>query len=155
MRFYLFATDNIDPALASNVTEWGLDPMEGEYDPQFEWDGRGADVATLGGRVVQDYGLVEKDRKIRIAGRDLSAALKSAIESKFTTIDGQWNFTARKSAGAPADVWRVQFRRVPRGFTSVLDGPFFAVGRMYAEPPDAGYERYTYEIVLLVVAKLA
>jgi hypothetical protein len=155
MRLYLYATDNVDPALATNVTEWGLDPIEGEYDPQFEWDGRGADIATLGGRVIQDYGLVETDRKIKIAGRDLTQALKTAIESKFATVDGQWHFTARKAAGVAADVWKVQFRRVPRGFTSVLDGPVFAVGRMYAEPPDSGYERYTYEIVLLVVQKVA
>jgi hypothetical protein len=155
MRLYLYATDNVDPALASSVTEWGVDPTEGEYDPQFEWDGRGADIATLGGRVIQDYGVVEQDRKIKIAGRDLTQALKTAIESKFTTVGGQWHFTARKASGVAADVWKVQFRRVPRGFTSVLDAPVFAVGRMYGEPPDSGYERYTYEIVLLVVQKVA
>jgi hypothetical protein len=155
MRLYLYATDNVDPALATNVTEWGVDPTEGEYDPQFEWDGRGTDIATLGGRVIQDYGVVEQDRKIRIAGRDLTQALKTGIESKFTTVGGQWHFTARKASGVAADVWKVQFRRVPRGFTSVLDAPVFAVGRMYAEPPDSGYERYTYEIVLLVVQKVA
>ena len=135
MRFYLYDTDNVDPALASDVTEWGLDPIDGQYDPQFEWDGRGTDVATLSGRVIQDYGLVEKDRKIRIAGHDLSAALKADIEAKFTTVDGQWNFTARAAAGVASDVWTVQFRRVPRGFTAVLDSSVLC-GR--AHVPGAG-----------------
>jgi hypothetical protein len=154
MRFYLYSTDNTDPALAIDVTEWGLDPIEGEYDPEFEWDGRGASIATLGGRVNQDWGQNEKDRKIRVAGQDLNPSLRAALETKYNAIDAEWHFTARKAAVTPGDVWLVNFRRSPRGFTAVLDGPTFAVGRMYGEPPDPGYERYRYELVLLVGAKL-
>lgn len=155
MRFYLYATDDPDPAEASNVTEWGLDPIEGEYDSTFEWEGRGADIATLGGRIIQDYGLNEKDRKIRIAGRDLTPALRTALQSKYVAVDQEYHFTARPAEDQAGDVWKVQFRRIPMGFSAVLDGPMFAVGRMYQEPPPAGYERYRYEVVLLSVEKVA
>jgi hypothetical protein len=155
MHFYLYSTDDPHPAEADDVTEWGLDPIEGEYDSEFEWDGRGADIPTLGGRIIQDWGISEKDRKIRVAGRDLNSTLRDELETKYLGVDQEWFFTARKAAGVDADVWRVQFRRVPRGFSAVLDGPTFAVGRMYQEPPDPGYERYRYELVLLVVEKVA
>lgn len=155
MRLYLYATDNVDPALASNVTEWGVDPIEGEYDSTFEWAGRGAHIATLGGQVIQDYGLNEKDRKIRIAGRDLTPALRTALQTKYAAVNQEYHFTARPAAVQASDVWKVQFRRVPMGFSAVLDAPMFAVGRMYAEPPPAGYERYRYEVVLLVNLKVA
>jgi hypothetical protein len=155
MKFYLYSTDHADPARAADATEWGLDPLEGEYDPEFEWNGRGADIPTLGGLVIQDYGVIEKDRKIRVAGRDLNGALRSALESKYLVANGEWHFTARRAANIAADVWKVRFRRVPRGFSAVLDGPTFAVGRMYQEPPDPGYERYRYELVLLVLEKIS
>jgi hypothetical protein len=155
MRFYLYGTDNVNPTLATNVTEWALDPVEGEYDPTFEWEGRGADIATLGGRIIQDYGLNEKDRKIRLAGRDLTPALRAALQTKYAAVNQQYHFTARPAQGQASDVWKVQFRRVPLGFSAILDAPMFAVGRMYAEPAPDGYERYRYEMVLLVVAKVA
>ncbi len=155
MRLYLYATDNVDPAHATNVTEWGIDPIDGEYDPRFEFDGRGADIVTLGGRVIQDWGLNEKDRKIRIAGKDLNPTEKSALQTKYETTNGQFYFTARVAAATPAEVWKVQFRRSPAGFVAVLDAPMFAVGGRYSEPPPSGYERYHYEMVLLVVEKMA
>ena len=155
MRLYLYGTDNVDPALASNVTEWGVDPVEGEYDSTFEWEGRGADIPTLGGRIIQDYGLNEKDRKIRIAGRDLTPALRTALQTKYAAVNQQYHFTARPAAGQASDVFRVHFRRSPMGFSAVLDATMFAIGRMYEEPPPAGYERYRYDIVLLVVQKVA
>jgi hypothetical protein len=154
MRFYLYSIDDPDPAQALDATEWGLDPIEGEYDPEFEWNGRGSDVATLGGRVIQDYGLNELDRKIRVSGRDLNDTLRAELEMKYVEPNTEWYFTARKAEGVGADVWKVRFRRVPRGFSALIDGPTFAIGRMYQEPPDAGYERYRYELVLLVVEKL-
>ena len=155
MRFYLYSTDDADPAEADDVTEWGLDPIEGEYDPEFEWDGRGSHVTTLGGSVIQDYGVNELDRKIRVAGRDLNNTLRAELETKYLQPNTEWHFTARKAEAVAADVWKVQFRRVPRGFSALLDGPTFAVGRMYQEPPDAGYERYRYELVLLVLEKVS
>lgn len=155
MRFYLYATDNVDPAAASNVTEWGLDPIEGEYDSEFEWEGRGSVTPTLGGVVIQDYGTSQQDRKLRVAGRGLDAATRAALESKYLAPNTEYHFIARKSSGAPADVFKVQFRRVPRGFTAQLDAPTFAIGRMISEPAPAGYERYRYELVLLVVEKVA
>src|SRR5687767_5454670 len=121
MRFYLYSTDDPDPAAAVDETDWLLDPIEGEYDPEFEWDGRGAAVVTLGGRIVQDYGRSELDRNIRIAGADLTAAERAALDQKYSAIDTEWFFTARAADATPADVWRVQFRRVPRGFSALLD----------------------------------
>ena len=155
MRLYLYGTDNVNPTLASNVTEWAVDPVEGEYDSTFDWDGRGADIGTLGGRIIQDWGLNEKDRKIRIAGRDMTPALRTALQSKYAAVNQQYHFTARPAQGQASDVWKVRFRRVPMGFSAILDAPTFAVGRMYAEPAPDGYERYRYELVLLVVEKVA
>lgn len=155
MRFYLYSTDEPDPAAAADVTDWLLDPREGEYDSEFEWDGRGAAVPTLGGRIVQDYGRNETDRSIRIAGADLTAGERTALIAKYLQVDTEWFFTARAADGTPADIWRVKFRRVPRGFSAVLDAPAFAIGRFYSQPPAADYERYRYEIVLLVLEKLS
>jgi len=94
MRCYLYSTDSTDPALALNETDWLLDPIEGEYDSEFEWDGRGASVPTLGGRVIHDYGMLEADRNIRIAGSDLTEAERDALESKYAA-GGEWHFSAR------------------------------------------------------------
>jgi hypothetical protein len=154
MRFYLYSTANPDPAADAGAISFLLDPVEGEYDPDFEWDGRGAVVPTLGGRVIQDYGMVEADRSIRVAGSDLTAEERAAIEALYIQQDTEWHFTARPADDTPAPVWRVQFRRVPRGFTAVLDAPKFAIGRFYSQPPAAGYEQYRYELVLLVVARV-
>ena len=154
MRCYLYSTDSTDPALALNETDWLLDPIEGEYDSEFEWDGRGASVPTLGGRVIHDYGMLEADRNIRIAGSDLTEAERDALESKYAA-GGEWHFSARAADVTPATVWLVQFRRVPRGFTAVLDAPKFAVGRYHSQPPALGYVGYKYEIVLMVLEKLA
>ena len=108
-------------------------------------------------KTLKDSGVadVAKDRKIRIAGRDLTPALRTALQTKYAAVNQEYHFTARAAAAQASDVWRVQFRRAPMGFSAVLDASTFAIGRMYAEPPAAGYERYRYEIVLLVNQKVA
>ena len=153
MLFYLYSTDDADPAEAATVAlAWQADTLESEYDPAFEWAGRGSDVPTLGGHVIQDYGVVEQDRKIRCAGW-LEADEAAALEAAYIA-GGEYHFTARKQTGVAAEVWKVQFRRVPRGFTAVLEATTFATGRLISEPVAADYERYRYELVLLVVAKI-
>src|SRR5262249_58876439 len=131
-----------EPSLGGGVSERALGPVEGEYNRTCEWEGGGADIAALGGRVIQDYGLDEQDRKIRIGGRDLTPALRAALHTKYAAVNHQYHFTARPAQGQASDVWKVQFRRVPMGFSAILDAPMFAVGRMYAEPAPDGYERY-------------
>jgi len=152
MKFYLYSTDDADPAEAADKIEWQADTLESEYDPAFDWNGRGADVVTLGGHVIHDYGTLEADRKIRCAGF-IDPAEAAALEAAYLA-GGEYHFTARKQLGVAADVWKVRFRRVPRGFTAVLDTPVFAIGRAISEPVREGYEQYRYEVVLLVVNKL-
>jgi hypothetical protein len=153
MKFFLYNTDDADPAAATGVVSWELNAVESEYDPAYEWDGRGADIATFGGRVIQDYGQVEADRKIRVAGIHLDPDTVAALEAKYTAAD-EYHFTARKVAAVAETVWKVRFRRVPRGFTATLDAPTFQIGRAFSEPAPVGYERYSYEMVLLVIQKL-
>ena len=154
MKFYLYNTDSPDPAIATGLLNWELNPQESEYDPTYEWNGRGADVPTLGGHVYHDYGLVESDRKIRITGSYLDATTMAALEAKYAATNTEYYFSARKVDAVADTIWKVRFRRQPRGFTCELDAPVFMIGRALSQPVPTGYERYKYEMVLLVVSKL-
>ncbi len=160
MRFAIYSTDNIDPALAADATFFDLDPEAGEYDPRFEWEARGAHIATLGGRIDQDYGFNIKDRKIRIKGEDMLEAVRIPLEIKHQKKDVEWNFTDG------LEVFRVRFSRQPRGFITTLNVPLYAEGvglsdkspvlqsTGFGDPPPPAYVRYSYEILLLVVSQL-
>ena len=147
-RFSIYSTDDPDPDVAVDVTSWKPDPIEAVYDPRFEWVGRGAHVATLGGMVHQDAGLNIKDRKILISGRDMSNALRSELETKYVTVDTEWNFT-----DGLGEVFRVRFAREPRGFNAILDAALYAKGIFSSNPPPIKYVRYHYEIILLVISQ--
>lgn len=147
-RFSIFSTDDPDPDKALDVTSWKPDPIEAQYDPRFEWVGRGAHVATLGGMVHQDTGLNIKDRKIFVGGRDMSNALRAELETKYVTVDTEWNF-----ADGLGDVFRVRFARDPRGFIAILDAALYAKGIFTSNPPALKYVRYKYEITLLVISQ--
>lgn len=149
MRFAIYSTDNIDPALAADATFWDFDPEgPGEYDSRFEWEARGSSVATLGGRIDQDYGFNIKDRKIKVVGEDMLEEARVPLEIKHQKIDATWNF----SDGL--EVWRVRFSRKPRGFVTTLNGERFGQGLQISDPPPLAYVRSKYEILLLVDSQL-
>jgi hypothetical protein len=148
-RFHIYSTDNTDPLLASDSTGWGLDPVEGEYDPRFEWGGRGSHIETLGGRFDQDYGFEITDRKIRIAGRDLSDLVRAALQTKYEAVDQDWHFTH-----GLGEVFKVRFSRNPLGFVTTLDAPLYARGLYIVSPPPPQYVRYRYVLFLRVVSQV-
>lgn len=147
------ALDPIDPTTATDFTYFDQDPMPpgaGEYDSMYEWAARGSHIPTLGGRVDQDYGLNEKDRKILIRDTDaLSDATVRALEKKFAARDTDWLFTDGM------DVFRVRFSRVPLGLKCWKNIHLWQVGRSISNPPPPQYVRYSYEILLHVLDALA
>ncbi len=147
--FSIYSTDNSDPGIALDSTSWGPDPNSAEYDPEFEWAGRGSHTPTLGGVAHQDYGFNIADRKIRIKGTDMSQTLRDAIDAKNKQTDVQWNFT-----DGNGKVYRVRFSRVPRGFVAIKNEILYAKGLFKSNPPDAAYTRFTYEIILLVTSQI-
>ena len=147
-RFSIFSTDDPNPDIALDTTNWMPDPINAAYDPRFEWTGRGVSIATFGGMIHQDTGLNIKDRKILIQGRDMSDALRAELETKYASVDTEWNFT-----DGLGEVFRVRFARDPRGFIAILDASLYAKGLFSSNPPPPKYTRYAYEILLLVVSQ--
>ena len=160
MKFAIYSTDNIDPAAAADATFFDLDPEAGGYDPRFDWEARGAHVATLGGRVDHDYGFNVKDRKIQLKGENMIEAVRRPLDIKHQKKDSEWNFTDG------LEVFRVRFSRKPRGFFATLNVQLYAQGvglsdappslqsGGFGDPPPPAYVRYSYEILLLVVNQL-
>jgi hypothetical protein len=162
MEFAIYSIDNLDPNLASNVTKWQFDKFtgRGEFDKRHEWEGRGVAVPTFGGVLVQDYGMHIEDRKIRVAGEEMTEAIREALQTKFETLDQDWNFTDG------LEVFRVRFRRNPRGFMAQLQGARYGQG--FRGFPDSDVSEFfqsqqlypskfvyfTYELVLLVRSQL-
>jgi len=147
--FNIYNIDNLDPDLATGLTRWGPDPIDGEYDPTFEWQGRGSHVITLFGRKHQDSGQNITDRRIMIAGSDFTLDLRDQIQSKYEALDTEFNFT-----DGEGDVFRVRFSRRPRGYHAVLNMGIFAKGILIENPPPAKYRRYSYEIMLWIISQL-
>ncbi len=148
MQFAIYSTDNIDPLLATDATFFVLDPDAGEYDPRFEWEARGSNQQTLGGRVDQDFGFNIKDRKIRIAGEDMLEEVRVPLEIKHQAVNQDFNFTDG------LEVFRVRFSRKPRGFIATLIVDLYKRGIVISDPPPLAYVRHSYEIILLVDSQL-
>jgi hypothetical protein len=153
--FNIYNTDNTDPDLATGLTRWGPDPISGEYDPRFEWEGRGSHVITLGGppgvakgRKHQDSGLFIQDRKIRIAGSDMFEVLRSELQTKYEALDTEYHFT-----DGLGEVFKVRWSRRPRGFNAILNTPLYATGIMTGFPPSEKYRRFTYEVMLWIISQ--
>lgn len=144
MAFALYTTDIIpttNPAEASpppaSLAVFDQDPIFGEYDTLAGSIGRGSVQQTLGGVVVQDFGIVAGDGRIRIVERDaMSQAVVDSIQTMHGIPNGQFYFTDG------IDVWRVQFTR-PNGFRAWRNLLWAARGHVV----------YSYEINLIVVAE--
>ena len=112
-------------------------PIFGQYDEKAGSVGRGCVIPTLGGNVIQDFGVLEGDGRIRIAESDaLSASTVSSLQTLFETVDGEYYFTDGYS------VWKIRFAR-PNGFKAWRN-LFWA---------HHGTNIFSYEINLIVVSK--
>jgi len=130
---------NADPAPATLVV---LDqpPIlgDGQYDFQAGEIGRGSVIPTLGGAVIQDFGVYEKDGRISFSESiALSSSVVSGLKTIHETVDGEYFFTDG------FNIWRVRFAR-PGGF-KYWRNLFWA---------QHGEKIYSYEINLIVVASL-
>jgi len=114
VKFAIFSTDK-----GATANPWGLnpqpttmidlgeDPLNGEFDVNAGVKGRGCRIATLGGAVDQDFGVNIKDQRIRIQVQDspIAAATLSAIDSAYSTVDGEYYLTDSVSC------WKVKFEK--------------------------------------------
>jgi hypothetical protein len=143
--FAFYSTEiqpTVSPATASPApaTLVVLDqpPLFGSYDFDAGETGRGSVVQTLGGAVIQDFGVVVEDGRISFSESDaLSAETVAGLKTIHEVIDGEYFFTDG------FQIWRVRFAR-PNGFKA-RKNLFWA---------QHGEEIYSYEITLIVVAEL-
>lgn len=109
----------------------------GTYDFHGGETGRGSVFQTLGGAVVQDFGVFDEDLRILFSDEDaLSEATVNAIKALHETVDGEYYFTDSYN------VWKVRFAR-PGGFA-------YRRNLFWAEH---GQDVWSYEINLIVVSK--
>jgi hypothetical protein len=128
---------NADPA-PSGLVVLDQPPLFGAYDPAGGEVGRGSVFQTLGGAVVQDFGVFDQDQRIAFSESDaLSEETVAALKSLHDTVDGEYYFTDGY------DVWKVRFAR-PNGF-KYRRNLFWAHHEITV---------YSYEIELIVVAKI-
>ena len=111
---------------------------DAQYDMMSGDIGRGSVIRTLGGVVIQDFGVVDGDRRIFFSDTDaLGAATVAALKTIHDTVDGEYYFTDG------FNIWTVRFLR-PGGFV-------YRRNLFWAQH---GQEIYSYEINLIVVSTL-
>lgn len=144
-KFCIYSTEvspTVDPDNAAIAPDtlivFDQDPLFGEYDPNGSDQDRGTVIRTLGGVVVQDFGLVEQDGVITLSDTDaLEADTVTALKTAYAVVDGQYYFTDGY------ECWKVQFSRNPKGlkfFRNILAAYH-------------GTHLFSYEIQLLVISK--
>lgn len=129
---------NANPAPATLVV---LDQppilLGGEYNFDAGETGRGSVIQTLGGVVVQDFGVIEGDGRISFSEFDaLSASTVAGLKTIHETVDGEYYFTDGFR------VWKVRFMR-PNGFKARLN-------LFWAQHDES---IYSYEIKLIVISQ--
>jgi len=131
-------------AFTDNCTEFYQDPVNGEYNPRYQWPRRGSILPCLSGVQIQDMGLDMQDRKILI--RDNYALKQShvdALQAKYEQKGAEWYFTDGVYT----------FRVVIWDFQPTLNTRAWFKGLSLAEdgdPPADRYIWYNYEMTLLV-----
>lgn len=144
-KFRLYSTDisaTLAPDSASpaptTLIEFDQDPVHSEYNPAGAAQDRGSVIRTLGGVVIQDFGVVESDGIISFSDTGaLAGTTVSALESAYETVGGEFYFTDGY------ECWKVRFSRNPKGFKAWRNLLFSY----------AGHHVFSYEIQLLVVSK--
>lgn len=127
---------NAEPAPATLVV---LDqpPYFGEYDLHAGAVGRGSVQATLGGQVIQDFGVFEEDQRISFSESDaLTSATVASLKTLFENVAGEYYFTDGHN------VWKIRFSR-PDGF-------IYRRNLLFAHH---GETIFSYEINLIVVSQ--
>jgi hypothetical protein len=131
------APDTLTPAPETLIV-FDQDPLFSSYDPDAGGQDRGTIIRTLGGVVVQDFGVVEGDGIITFSDTNaLVATTVSALKTAYETLDGQFYFTDGY------ECWKVQFSRNPKGLKT-----FRNILAAYH-----GTHLFSYEIQLLVISK--
>ncbi len=104
--------DNLSPAPATLIV-FDQDPFYGEYKSEEMDQARGRVFRTLGGIVVQDFGVAGAGAMITFYDADaLEADTVAALRAAYETVDGQFYFTDGY------ECWQVRFTRNPAGFTA-------------------------------------
>ncbi len=130
------ATDTHDPSTATTSVYLDSDPIQGKYDPYGSAPDRGSVFQTLGGIFIQDFGVVDQDRRILLEDRDkLSSDTIDALKTLYAAIDTEYFFTDGY------DYHKVKFSRSPKGlkYWRNLAAAHF------------GYHLFSYEIVLILI----
>ena len=110
---------------------------DGMYDFQGGEIGRGSVIPTLGGAVIQDFGVVAKDGRISFSESDaLSQPVVTDLKTIHEVVDGEYYFTDG------FNVWTVRFIR-PGGF----------VYRKNLYWAQHGQSVYSYEINLIIISQ--
>lgn len=143
--FAFYSTEiqpTVSPATASPApaTLVVLDqpPIFGTYDFDAGEVGRGSVIPTLGGNVIQDFGVIEGDGRISFSETDaLTTETVNALKAIHRVVDGEYFFTDG------FQIWRVRFAR-PNGFKA-RKNLFWA---------QHGESIYSYEVNLIIVAEL-
>lgn len=133
---------NADPAPATLVV---LDqpPIFGNFNSQGGEIGRGTVISTLGGNIIQDFGVVVTDERISFSESDaLTESTITGLKAIHVVVDGEYYFTDGFR------VWKVRFAR-PGGFLYRLN----LLMKQYADEPGYPGDRYSYEINLIVISK--
>jgi len=129
---------NADPA-PSSLAVLDQPPLFGAYDLHGGEVGRGSVFQTLGGAVVQDFGVFQEDLRLSFSEENapISADTIADLKALHETVDDEYYFTDGY------DIWLVRFAR-PNGF-KYRRNLFWAA---------QGEDAFSYEINLIVVAKL-
>lgn len=145
MAFSIYSTEvaatttpeTLSPAPTVLIT-LDQDPLFGSYDPEAGTMGRGSQNQTLGGVVVQDFGVCLQDQRIKITEDNaLSQATVDALRTVSATVGGEYFFTDGY------EVWKVAFLR-PGGFRAWRN-------MLYAAN---GITVYSYEINFVVLEEV-
>jgi hypothetical protein len=129
--------DNAVPAPATLIV-FDQDPIHANYNPVGSGQARGSAIRTLGGVVIQDFGVNVKDETISFSEVNaISQSVVTALKTAYETVSGQWYFTDGY------ECWKVQFSRNPRGFRAWRSLLFSY----------HNHHVFSYEIQLIVVSK--
>ena len=144
-KFRIFSTeiaptldpDIAEPAPLTNIV-FDQDPYYGTYTPAKSESDRGSVIKTLGGVVIQDFGVNVVDEVITFSDVEaLSQSIVDALKAAYIIVDGEWYFTDGYSC------WLVKFSRNPRGFDSWRNLIFSA----------HDFHTFSYAVNLLVLNK--
>ena len=144
-KFVIFSTE-LGPMLSPQTAETkpttyvvlNTDPIvNGKYEPNAGTVVRGSVIPTLGGVVVQDFGVFHEDERIEFTGDDaLTSEVAEALQTLYEASSAEYYF----SDGY--DCWLVHFARP--------DGYWYKRNLGFSH---FGVHRYSYGVKLVVLDK--